>query len=142
MLRGENVQETKNPRVNHPGIPFFIPIAKLPIREERDFFLVRAGLPALGSSSGRPSHHNDSGFAAFVPDHGGGSAADFHRFPLRPIQGTTRHFSHSELLMTVSAVGGSKSRQKEIAISCAEFRVVTNCSIARFHYMLNPGLKL
>lgn len=85
MLRGENVQETKNPRVNHPGIPFFIPIARLPIREERDFFLVRAGLPALGSSSGRPSHHNDSGFAAFVPDHGGGSAADFHRFPLRPI---------------------------------------------------------
>jgi len=48
----------KNPRVNyHPGMPFFIPIAKLPIHEERDSFQVRAGLPASGSLSGRPSHH-------------------------------------------------------------------------------------
>ncbi len=79
--------ESKNPRVNHSGTPFFIPIAKLPIREERDFLLVRAGLPALGSPSGRPSRHHDSGYAAFVPDHGGGSAADSHRFPFRPLGG-------------------------------------------------------
>ena len=72
---------------------------------------MRAGLPALGSSSGRPSHHNDSGFAAFVPDHGGGSAADFHRFPLRPIGGLPVTFPIANYV-TVSAPMRSKSRQK------------------------------
>jgi hypothetical protein len=36
---------------NYPGMPFFIPVAMLPIREERDtLFCRRAGLLASGSS--------------------------------------------------------------------------------------------
>jgi hypothetical protein len=40
---------------NYPGMPFFIPAARLPIREERDtLFRRRAGLLASGSSYSPP----------------------------------------------------------------------------------------
>jgi len=40
---------------NCPGMPFFIPVAKLPIREERDtLFCRQAGLLASGSSYSPP----------------------------------------------------------------------------------------
>ncbi len=74
----------KSPGTKSPGMPFFIPFAKLSVREEPTSqvigrssgfrFLLIAVLPIL----------SDSGYTAFVPGHSGGSATDFHRFPLDP----------------------------------------------------------
>lgn len=77
----------KSPGTKSPGMPFFIPFAKLSVREEPTSqamgrssgfrFLLIAVLPIL----------TDSGSTAFVPGHSGGSATDLHRFPLDPYRG-------------------------------------------------------
>jgi len=44
----------KSPGLNIPGMPFFIPVAKLSIREEMTHFSSWAGLLASGSSYSPP----------------------------------------------------------------------------------------
>src|SRR5271157_1232925 len=57
-LAGLNVSGRRNDQKGPkdcPGMPFFIPVAKLPIREERDtLFCRQAGLLASGSSYSPP----------------------------------------------------------------------------------------
>ena len=74
--------------------------------------LVRAGLPALGSSSGRPSHHTTVASRLSYPITAAGPQRIFTAFPYVP-KGTTRHFPYCELSFTVSAPMGTKSRQKD-----------------------------
>jgi hypothetical protein len=101
-------------------MPFFTPVAKLPIREEHDSVIMRVGrssgfrfvlLAALPANAG-------SGFAAFVPVHSGGPATESHRFPFAaPIGAPTSLLTRYHTSTNKVIIRGIASQKKKIVAS-------------------------